>query len=286
MRHFRNGTSALYKFNGFTNAFTSWTTTPTSFYEECQPSTVQTVNAYWPWPLGTSWVNCSVGQAGWNATLTYRLTIEANMQATAALRLEQYTGPAYETYYPTGSMIRTFKNGTVASYMYNSLFYAFITFIKAPTSLYVDCSNPNFGYLTTTYVGTPLPVSVASQYSLEAGLITDEVNNQIDYVVGWKQYTVAATPATALYTSCANCRAALAADGGVASTSTGEFLCALVIAGPPQYKCYYEVATGTAPSVVAPINFGYFTNALTNPTETSPTGLVIDLQYSSLAACK
>lgn len=81
-RFFRNGTRAWYKFNGFTNAFTKWEVAPIAYYEECTAETPKGNIAYWPWPATATWKNCSVGAADWNATLTYRTTVEANMQAT------------------------------------------------------------------------------------------------------------------------------------------------------------------------------------------------------------
>ena len=52
-------------------------------------------------------------------------------------------------------MKRVFRNGTIAWYYFNGLFYAFMRFEKSPTSLYVDCEisaydNPSQTTLTSS----------------------------------------------------------------------------------------------------------------------------------------
>jgi hypothetical protein len=59
-------------------------------------------------------VNCSVGANGWNATINYKIMKEDESKDTKQLRLEYYTGVQMENFYPSGSMRRTYRNGTVA----------------------------------------------------------------------------------------------------------------------------------------------------------------------------
>lgn len=77
-RFFRNGTVALYSFNGISLNFIQYEVRPTSFFNECflQPTT----NAD-----GSRWLNCSSGLL-WNATLYYKNMTE-DEATTQTLRI-------------------------------------------------------------------------------------------------------------------------------------------------------------------------------------------------------
>lgn len=165
-RFFRNGTRAMYKYNGYVTSFVNWEVAPTSYYETCTAKllkgAISPTPTYWPWDLTFSWKNCSVGANSWNATLyQYEDLAIEDYSATPENRILFYTGAQYETYFPNGTMRRVFRNGTIAIYQYNSLFYAFNKFEKAPTSLYVDCTLPNYEYGLNVYDETELPIAYA-----------------------------------------------------------------------------------------------------------------------------
>jgi len=172
-RFFRNGTRAIYQSNSFLDSFVRWEIEPNSYYESCttkrsRSDVVTAANGaviYWPWALDALWLNCSVGQSGWNATIFYRTMLEENSQDSRELRLEYYTGVIQENFYPSGLMRRTYRNGTVALFQFNGLFYAFNRFEKAPSSQYVDCDRPAFGWLTKNYDITALPSDALLKYN-------------------------------------------------------------------------------------------------------------------------
>lgn len=74
-------------------------------------------------------------------------------------------------------MRRVFRNGTIALYQYNGLFYAFNKFEKYPSSLYVDCSNSDYGYLTTRYDASPLPTEEVDYIKLLAPVLSTASTN-------------------------------------------------------------------------------------------------------------
>lgn len=140
--------------------FVKWVIAPTAYFETCTNNIYRTTqtDAQWPWAAGTSWVNCSVGAGSWNSTLWYKEITETDSEIKS-VRIEINTGVKFETYYPNGSMRRVFRNGTIAIYQYNGLFYSFNRFEKAPTSMYIDCDNYQFGWLInpSDYDNSPLP---------------------------------------------------------------------------------------------------------------------------------
>lgn len=152
-RIFKNGTRAIYTFNGVSNVFSRWEVVPTRFYEQCFAAVTYDGedSTYWPWDQGGNWVNCTVGQNGWNATFTYSTQTEAAAQASRELRIKFYTGPMTDSFYPNGTLRRVFNNGTIAIYQFNGLFYGFIRFEKAPQSQYVDCDVGPYGFMTNDY---------------------------------------------------------------------------------------------------------------------------------------
>ena len=167
-RFFRNGTRAIYRTNNLLDTFVRWEVEPLTYFESCTPKRTRAevlaaataagiATIYWPWASDALWLNCSVGQSGWNATIFYRSMLEENSQDSRELRLEFYTGVLSENFYPSGLMRRTFRNGTIALFQFNGLFYAFNRFERAPSSMYVDCEKPAFGWLTKNFDNTPLP---------------------------------------------------------------------------------------------------------------------------------
>lgn len=104
--------------------------------------------------------------------------LEENSQDSKDLRLEYYTGVQIESFYPSGLMRRTYRNGTVALLQFNGLFYAFNRFEKAPSSFYVDCDKTAYGWLTKNYVTTALPSDTLAKYNMQAPLIP---SNAITY---------------------------------------------------------------------------------------------------------
>lgn len=237
-RFFRNGTRAIYQSNNFIDSFVRWEVEPTSYYESCTAKISKSgvaSGSYWPWASDAQWLNCSVGASGWNATIFYKTMLEENSQDSRDLRLEYYTGVTQESFYPSGLMRRTYRNGTIALLQFNGLFYAFNRFEKAPSSLYVDCDRPAFGWLTKEYVITALPSDVKQKYDMQAPLITGFDSN------GW--YEVKVPTSSSKPNSCAACLSNVkeTTPFGINSIHpTGKYLCELIVAGPREYKCYAE----------------------------------------------
>lgn len=154
-------------------------------------------------------------------------------------RIEFNTGVLFENFYPTGAMRRTYRNGTVALFQYNGLFYAFNRFEKAPSSFYVDCDTPEFAYVTRNYdASTAPPTNDPDKYNAQAPLLTTITN--------WYQVASGNDPNVDIKT-CAECLVKVKAFDYKTQFWTGNYLCEYISAAVNEYTCYAEI-TDTKPT--------------------------------------